>query len=142
MQTFIIRGKSYEASNIVDLPLNDLRNLKRETGVTVGEFRELTKAMRGKTIEQILMDESALLAMSVIIWASRRKAGEDVTLEQACDFSLVGDLVVIDDSDGADGEPAEETEDPLSARRPESSPAGPPHEMPEPQPAAVETPTP
>ena len=25
---------------------NDLRNLKRETGVTVGEFRELTKVMR------------------------------------------------------------------------------------------------
>ena len=52
----------------------------------------------------------------------------DVTLEQACDFSLVGDLVVIDDSDGADGEPAEGDRGPLSARRPESSPAGPPHD--------------
>lgn len=144
MSTFVIRGKRYPVSNVFDLDLNDLRNLKRETGVTIGEFREMAGTMYGKSIQQILMDESALMAMSVIIWASRRKAGENITLEQACDFSLVGaDFSVIHDADDdVDGEPAEEPEDPRSARRLETSPAGPPTELLEPLPDRSETPTP
>lgn len=121
MPTLVIRGKSYPSSNVVDLSLNDLRNLKAETGVNVGEFRELAKRLNGRTIDEIMMDDGALMAMSIIVWASRRLAGEQVTLEEACDFSLLDDFEVIPDPD----EPGEDDAgDPPSARRPESSPAG------------------
>lgn len=144
MSTFVIRGKRYPVSNVFDLDLNDLRNLKRETGVTIGEFRQLAGALYGRSIQDILMDESALMAMSIVIWASRRRAGEIVTLEQACDFSLVSsDFSVIHDADDdVDGEPTEEPEDPRSARRLETSPAGPPTELLEPLPDRSETCTP
>jgi hypothetical protein len=36
----------------------------------------------------ILDDEASLLAFSVLVWASRRAAGEQITMEAACDFDL------------------------------------------------------
>lgn len=123
MPTLVIRGKSYPSSNVIDLSLNDLRNLKAETGVTVGEFRNLAKGLHGLTLDQVMEDDGALLAMSIIVWASRRRAGERLTLEEACEFSLTDDFEVIPDpdDDAAEGD----AQDPPSARRPKSSPAGP-----------------
>lgn len=99
---FVISGKEYSAEAVANVSMNDLRLMRKETGLTIGQYQELLNVLSTKdSMNDIFEDEGALLAFSVTIWLSRRAAGEKVTLEEACDFPLT-DFGVVPDEQAAE----------------------------------------
>lgn len=84
----IIEGRDYSVNGIGRLSLFDLLELKRQTGLSVEEFQSGLAAMDGATSAGVLSDEKSLVALGALVWLTRRKAGEVLTFEQACDFPL------------------------------------------------------
>lgn len=86
---YVIKGVRYEAMRPKTFGLNVLRDIKKSTGLKPSELGVLFERLKkSRTLEDIIDDEAATLAFSVIIWASRRAAGEQLTMEEACDFDL------------------------------------------------------
>jgi hypothetical protein len=92
---YIIEGRRYEAMHPKTFSLNVLRDIKSATGLAPSELGVLVERLQAqRDLRDILDDEGALLGFSVLIWASRRAVGEQITMEQACDFDLANDFSV------------------------------------------------
>ena len=91
---FRIKGREYEADDALTRPrLNDLIAIHKATGMDAEEVMASLSSIR----LDALMSSSNLLALGVMVWLARRRAGENLTLEQACDFDLQDEFEVIQD---------------------------------------------
>lgn len=130
----VIGGKSYPAKAASELSLLDLLTLERETrdlgrpltmAVIAGMENSVSKAVReAKTVadkQRVRQEhpESAWL-LGVMLWASRRAAGERCTFEDAISFPL-SELDFVTEA----GDPTDADVDPRPAR-PGSGPGGKP----------------
>lgn len=104
-----IQGTEYSVDGLSRIGLFDILELKRQTGMTVDELQDrLTVVVSDadgdadQTAAGLLGDESGILALAALIWLTRRKAGESLTLEQACDFPLEELEIVAEDGDVVD----------------------------------------
>jgi hypothetical protein len=104
----VIGATEYPLGNINEATLDDLMMLRKQTGLGMKGLREKLQLLdKFDDPEDILDDPDALLAMGALVWLARRKAGEVLTLEQACDFPLhemqfveePDDVAVADDVD-------------------------------------------
>lgn len=92
---YVIEGRRYEALQPKTFGLNVLRDIKKSTGLVPSELGVLFEKLRTKrNMVEIIDDEGALLALSVLVWAARRSAGEQITMEQACDFDPFGEFSI------------------------------------------------
>lgn len=77
----VISGTEYSMSSLNKLTLWDTLELERQTGMTLDAFSERVQVMETS-------GTTDLEVVCAIVWMARRKAGEKLTFEQACDFPL------------------------------------------------------
>lgn len=106
-----IDGKRYPLITAEEATLADLLAIRRQTGTGVGELQELLERFDGLTPKEIeamaeedadVIDDS-LLAYGISVWLSRRHAGEDLTLEQACAVPLDAIRQIAEPGDHVEG---------------------------------------
>lgn len=78
-----IGERTYDMAGLDSAHLSDLIALKRETGLGVVAIQA---GLAGLGTDELTDD--ALVALGCIVWLTRRRAGERLSFEQACDFSL------------------------------------------------------
>lgn len=84
---FIIQDREYAADSIQDASITDMLLIKRQTGFSMDAVQAALEDLAEKPITEL--DEAGLVALAVMIWIARRKAGErDISIEQAADFPL------------------------------------------------------
>lgn len=101
----VIQGTEYPLGNINEATLDDLMALRKQTGLGVKGLRQRLDAMSSiEDSEDVLDDPESLLAIGALVWLARRKAGESLSLEQACDFPLAELEFIDDEPQQADGD--------------------------------------
>lgn len=83
-----IEGNEYRLSALEDMGLLDLLKIKQQTGKTLEDIKAAGDRMRelgADAGDAVLSDEDLLIAFGIMVWVARRKAGEDITFEQAVD---------------------------------------------------------
>jgi hypothetical protein len=95
----IISGHAYDVASVGKLTLLDLLDLKKQTGLDVDSLQAGLTSMDGKEGVEALSDERSLRALGALVWLTRRKAGESLTFEEACDFPLDEFEMVLEDDD-------------------------------------------
>lgn len=100
---FVINGTEYDLDSINRLTLWDTIELEKQCGITLDGLSARAAAMQdnGAVDTEIV---------GIMVWLSRRKAGEPLTLAQACDFML-SDFQMVPD----EGDPEPEPLDPPTA---------------------------
>jgi hypothetical protein len=88
---FVINAKEYDLDSINRLTLWDTLEMEKQSGLTLDALSERGTAMQepGAGVD--------MLVVAVLVWMSRRKAGEILTLEQACDFELTDFEIIADE---------------------------------------------
>lgn len=99
-----IEDRIYDMAGLDSAHLSDLIALKRETGLGVVAIQE---GLAGLGADNLTDD--ALVALGCIVWLTRRRAGERLTLEQACEFSL-SDLEFMPDESDEPGQAPDPTQ--------------------------------
>lgn len=110
----IIEGRTYQAASPDDAQLSDLVALKRDTGLSKKDIRELGERVEAMSEDEAEDSEEALLSLAVMVWLTRRKAGEFLTMEQACAFPF-NELQFIPEDGDEPAQPAGEAADPTRA---------------------------
>jgi hypothetical protein len=124
MTSIKIGDALYEVTeSIAGASLRDLKYLGRETSgskdfpkVTIKSMQEMFTSMGelaasdGSTLD-LLADDAFLANMIGVIWLARRKAGEDLTYEQAGEVSF-SDVSFVNDDDDEDEAPKGEAVEP------------------------------
>lgn len=112
----VISGKEYPVATQNDATLADFVALKDATGLTRKDLRELGERVSKMTEAEAEDSEDAMLATGVTVWLTRRRAGEHLTLEEACDFPLAQLQFIVEPGDAiAAPAAAGEAPDPTSA---------------------------
>lgn len=96
----VIKGREYDPQSAAQATLWDLRELKRETGLSLDQIQNRLAA-----VGQLPETEQAaaifagdnLDALLALIWLLRRRAGEQLSLEQATNDFAVSELEMIAD---------------------------------------------
>lgn len=91
-----INGKRYERVEANAATLADFIALKRQTGLGLAQLQELVGQFEGLEPDEVaaLVDEhpelldDVMLATGISVWLTRRHAGENLTLEEACAIKL------------------------------------------------------
>ncbi len=106
---FVIAGRDYDVASLGKVSLFDLLELKKSTGIDLDtmqqrltEFDDREKFPRP---EMVMGSADHLLALGALVWLVRRRNGELLTLEQACDFPLDELEVVLDEDDVVEAAP-------------------------------------
>jgi hypothetical protein len=97
-----ISGVEYNAALLGQLTLFDILELKRQTGLSVDELQSAFADVDPDNPEAAMRSEDTLVGFGAVIWLARRKAGERLTFEQACDFPLDQLEFVAEPGDGLD----------------------------------------
>lgn len=96
---FVLDGKQYDVATVTSVKLSDTLDFDayaRRRGWLVEDGQPLTWQRVLQLIDSVTSTPAAAVAaqagwallVSVIVWASRRKAGDPVTLDDFGDFSL------------------------------------------------------
>lgn len=109
---FTLGGREYDVASVQDVTL-------RDTLVLEAQMRELGREMTWPDLTTMILKLSkikddkaraahpdAMWSLAVTIWASRRAAGEDVTIAQAADFRM-SDLQWVDEKPEPEADPTE-----------------------------------
>lgn len=89
---FIISGTEYGTASLSKLTLWDTIELQKQTGMNMDAFGARIEAM-----EQA--GEPDMEVIGILVWLARRRAGEALTLEAACDFPLDELETILEDGD-------------------------------------------
>lgn len=84
----IIQGREYTAVADDSITLADLVVLKAQTGLSRADLFDLFEQVQGLSEAQMQRSDEALLIAGVSVWLARRHAGEQLTLEEACDVPM------------------------------------------------------
>lgn len=112
----------YSVTAIDDLHLKTLLQLEQQTAdfghpMNANDIRIMSDRMRTLTTdEERAADPDVLWLTAVVIWASRKIAGDDVTFDEAVDFPI-SDLSYI-------AEPRDHKPDPTKPRKPPKGSGG------------------
>ena len=87
---FTIRGKEYDIeAGASKATLQTLYVMRTKYGIGVKALAEMGQKFKTfKNPMEILDDPEAFNAFRAMIWLARTHAGDKVTIEEACDFSL------------------------------------------------------
>lgn len=92
-----VKGVVYDATNIVDAPINLLLELHKQTGM---EGQDILDGMRDG-VEQLGSARSpspkVLMAFAALVWIGKRKAGENIGFEEAVEGLSMLDIEPIAD---------------------------------------------
>ena len=97
---FRIEDREYDAQAAVEnMSLQTLVDLKRSSGIGIKTLVESVKEFKKFKSPLDLLDSlEALDAFRILIWLSRRNAGEDLTMEEANSFPLNKFALIVDDA--------------------------------------------
>ena len=84
----MIQGREYTAVADDSITLADLVVLKAQTGLSRADLFDLFEQVQGLSEAQMQRSDEALLIAGVSVWLARRHAGEQLSLEQACDVPM------------------------------------------------------
>lgn len=106
---FVIDGTEYESANLGRLSLWDVKELRRQTGLTVSDIEQAGELLAAFGDDELAMlsDERAVDALGAIIWLARFTSGDRVTFEESlqvpiADIGFVGDEVDADAGEAPD----------------------------------------
>lgn len=85
--------------------LGDLLKLKKELGVSAKTISATFKKFGGANVIDLLDDEDVLRDLQGVVFLSKRKAGESLTVQDAGTVSFSDIEFVDDDEDAEDDEP-------------------------------------
>lgn len=115
--SWVISGTRYEPQNVSGIGLIELKEIKRQTGLTPRRLEECYRDLvelgdegaAFSDLADMLGSDDHLDMFTVMIWLARRRAGESLTIREAADFPMDEFLI-----EGADDEPElpVEAEDP------------------------------
>lgn len=110
-----ISGRQYEADSLGKATLLDTLEMKKQTGMSLGDLEtklselsnlgtpapenatpEETAAAEQSSAAAIFDSPEHLIALGAFVWLVRRRNGERVSFEEACDFPL-DELAFIED---------------------------------------------
>lgn len=97
--------RRYEYVTLSDLSLWQMIEIKKQTGLGVGQVEELMldfgqvgePGARFASFSELLGSEEHLLAMAVQLWAARVAAGDEVTIREAASVPMSQWRMVDDD---------------------------------------------
>lgn len=102
----VVAGTKYEFNALNKASLLDLIELKKQTGLTTGALEQLvTKLEQAKDDPEFsfIDDEGNLIALAVMIWLARRRAGERaLKFEESADVPLHEITFVAEEGDEED----------------------------------------
>lgn len=81
----IIEGDTYQ---LLEATLADHLALKAATGLSRADLEDLHTRVRALSEYDRNRSDDALLLAGITVWFARRRAGENLTLEQACDVPM------------------------------------------------------
>lgn len=81
----VIQGTTYP---LVEATLADHLALKAATGLSRADLEDLHARVRALDERERNRSDEALLLAGITVWFARRRAGEQLTLEQACDVPM------------------------------------------------------
>jgi hypothetical protein len=92
-ERFKIGTKVYETDVLDDISLRDLMVFNRQVAdmglsITWADIERISVEMSELDEKDAARHPEAMLMTGVVIWASRRSAGDDVTFEQAVDIPM------------------------------------------------------
>ena len=118
----VISGTEYPG--IRSLTLSDLIALEREAGIPQAEVFDLEEKIKGKSPGEIMRTSAGLLYVGIVVWATRRRAGERLSLEQACDVELSELTFLLEPGDAVTAAAQQEAEADPSPARPRKAGSG------------------
>jgi hypothetical protein len=83
-----IGTRTFPAVSVDSATLADLLAIRSQTGFSKKDLREMAERTEKLTEEEVEDSDEALTMIGILVWLSRRHAGEDLTLEEACAFPL------------------------------------------------------
>lgn len=104
----VIKDREYDPQSAAQATLWDLRELKRETGLSLDQVQTRLAALAELPEDEqgtAIFDGDKLDALLALIWLLRRRAGERLTLEEATNDFAVSELRMIADEDEAEAAP-------------------------------------
>lgn len=102
----VINGTEYGLEESVNrATLGDLRVLKAKLGASAKTISATFQKFQGAKNIDLLDDDDVLRDLQAVVFLARRKAGEDVTVEEAGDVSFT-DIAFASDEDDEDEESA------------------------------------
>jgi hypothetical protein len=108
----IIKDREYDPQSATTATLWDLCELRSETGLSLAQVQDrLAELSQLPEAEQAagIFESGRLEALMALIWLLRRRAGEQLTLEQATNDFAVADLrITADDDEPGDGAPKDD----------------------------------
>lgn len=81
----IIEGRTYP---LIEATLADHLALKAATGLSRADLEDMHARVRAMTPRERERSDESLLLAGITVWFARRRAGEELTLEQACDVPM------------------------------------------------------
>jgi hypothetical protein len=81
----IIEGRTYP---VIEATLADHIALQGATGLSRADVEDLFTRVRALSDRERERSDDAMLAAGLTVWFARRRAGENLTLEQACDVPM------------------------------------------------------
>jgi hypothetical protein len=81
----IIQGTTYP---LLEATLADHLALKAATGLSRADLEDIHQRVRALSEYDRNRSDEALLLAGITVWFARRRAGENLTLEQACDVPM------------------------------------------------------
>jgi hypothetical protein len=81
----IIQGVAYP---LLEATLADHLALKAATGLSRADLEDLHQRVRALDEHDRNRSDEALLLAGITVWFARRRAGENLTLEEACDVPM------------------------------------------------------
>jgi hypothetical protein len=102
----VVAGTAYHFNALNKASLLDLIELKKQTGLSTGDLEKLVGKLEDAKDDpefSFIDDEGNLIALAVMIWLARRRAGErSLKFEDSADVPLDEIAFVAEDSDDED----------------------------------------
>lgn len=90
-----VKGVVYDASNLLDAPINLLTELHRTTGLEGQDVMDGVDELVDRLVANKLPDHGSLLALTALVWLGKRIAGEQVGFEEAVNGLAVPDIAFV-----------------------------------------------
>ncbi len=119
---FQIKGVVYDASNIIDAPIDLLMELNRTTGLEGQDVFDGLQASHAEIAAGRMPGMQALMSTAALVWLGKRIAGEKVGFEESVAGLSFLDIQMVSEDDDASAPEAVEAEAP-GPTRPGSVPA-------------------
>lgn len=117
---FVIQGRDYSPANIGRLSLWDVKELKKQTGLTVADIEESANYLEQfDGVAELMSDMKAVDMLGAIMWLARWTSGDRVSFEESMQVPMADIDMVLED----DEEPGADEPDPTVSALPDGAAA-------------------